>query len=192
LRSTACLAVITVVCVLVPLWAHAHGSADTLPRFWMGVQHLITAPLPLAASIGLGVTVAFASVAATWLAICAAGLAACIVAATEPIAFAGAPALAVIAITGITSISGWNPPAWFALLVALATGAVAAAASNVGLQHWDAALGLGAMVVVISGWAAKILQYARSLPQLREVAPIARQVIGAWATAIAMLLAMAS
>ena len=161
MRSTAGLVVITVVCLLGPLVARAYGTAEALPRFWTGALLLVVAPLPLAASIGLGVTVAFG----------------------------GSPSVAVIAIAGIVSILGWTPPAWLALLLGLATGAVAATASNAGMQHWDAALGLGAMVIVISGWTAKSLRYARTFPQLEDVVPVARRVIGAWGTAIALLLA---
>ena len=74
LRSTAGLIVITVVCLVVPLVAQAYGTAETLPRFWTGALLLAIAPIPLVASIGLGVTVAFASATAAWLSICAAGL----------------------------------------------------------------------------------------------------------------------
>jgi hypothetical protein len=45
------------------------------------------------------------------------------------------------------------------------------------------------MVIVISGWTAKSLRYARTFPQLEDVVPVARRVIGAWGTAIALLLA---
>jgi hypothetical protein len=189
LRSTAGLVVITVVCLLGPLVARAYGTAEALPRFWTGALLLVVAPLPLAASIGLGVTVAFASATAAWLSICAAGLGAFTIAVVDATAFGGSPSVAVIAIAGIVSILGWTPPAWLALLLGLATGAVAATASNAGMQHWDAALGLGAMVIVISGWTAKSLRYARTFPQLEDVVPVARRVIGAWGTAIALLLA---
>ena len=192
MRSTAGLIVITVGCLLVPLVAQAYGTAEALPRFWTGPLLLVAAPLPLAACIGLGVTVAFAGATAAWLSICAAGLGAFTMAVLDAMAFSGTPSVAVIAIAGIVSILGWTPPAWLSLVLGLATGAVAATASNAGMQHWDAALGLGAMVIVISGWTAKCLRYARTFPQLEDVVPVARRIIGAWGTAIALLLARSS
>ena len=184
MRSTVALLVITVVCATVLLWS----LADALPPFWTGVRQLATAPLPVMASLGLGVTVAFSSRGA--VAIPAAGLAAFLVAVVDPTLLAGAPSLAVITIVGLVSISGWSPPGWLALLFGLASGAVAATAAKAQMPPWDVALGLAAMVVVVAGWVARLLQWARSLPPLGEAAPVVRQVVGAWGTAIAILLAM--
>jgi hypothetical protein len=188
LRSTVALAVITVVCASVPVWTLAQGAADALPPFWTGMRQLATAPLALIASLGLGVTVAFSRLGA--VAIPAAGLTAFLVADVNPALLAGAPSLAVIAMMGLVSISGWRPPGWVALLFGLASGAAAATAAKAHMPQWDVALGLGAMVIVIAGWIVRLLQWARCLPLLREVAPVARQVMGAWGTAIAILLAM--
>jgi hypothetical protein len=188
LRSAVALGAITIVCAAVPLWNLAHGAADALPPFWTGVRQLAGAPLPLIASLGLGVTVAFSSLGA--VAILTAGLTAFLVAGVDPALLAGAPSLAVIAMTGLVSISGWSPPGWLALLFGLASGAVAATAAKAHMPQWDVALGLGTMVIVIAGWIVRLLLWARSLPPLREAAPVARQVIGAWGTAIAILLAM--
>lgn len=189
MRSIVALVAITVVCAAMPLWNLGHGGADALPPFWTGVRQVATAPLPLIASLGLGLTVAFSDLAA--LAIPAAGVTAFLVAEINPALLAGAPSLAVIAMIGFVSVSGWRPPGWLALLFGLASGAVAATAAKAHMPHWDVALGLAAMVVVIAGWIVRLLQWARSLPPLREAAPVARQVIGAWGTAIAILLAMA-
>jgi hypothetical protein len=171
--------------------AETHAIAEPLPRFFVGVLGLATTPLPLAAAVGLGGMVAFASAAAVRLAICAATLSSFVFAAFDATAFSGAPTVAVIASAGVASVLGWNPPAWFSLLLGLATGAVAATALTA-VQYWDAALGLGATVVVISGCTATSLRYARTFPPLRDAVPIARRVIGAWGTAIAMLLAKSS
>src|SRR5262245_6525378 len=139
MRSIAALATITIVCASLPLYVMAHGTADALPPFWMGVRQMVTAPLPIIATVGLGALVAFESAGATWSAICAAGLAAFLFATANPAALVGAPSLVVIAITGIALMSGWSPPWWLSLLFGLATGAVAATASNHGVPRWDAA-----------------------------------------------------
>lgn len=189
MRSTVALWVITVACAAVPVWNLTYGGGDALPPFWTGVREVATTPLPLIASLGLGLTVAFSEFAT--LAIPAAGVTAFLLAVVHPALLARAPSLAVIAIIGFVSISGWRPPGWLALVFGLASGAVAATAAKTHMPHWDVALGVGAMVIVIAGWMVRLLQWARSLPPLREAAPVARQVIGAWGTAIAILLAMA-
>jgi hypothetical protein len=43
--------------------------------------------------------------------------------------------------------------------------------------------------VVVAGWLAIAVGYARTLPLPAEAVPIARRVAGAWGVAIALLLA---
>ena len=70
-----------------------------------------------------------------------------------------------------------------------ASGAVAATAVSVAPRTWGGALGVAVAAVVVAGWLAIAVGYARTLPLPPEAVPIARRVAGAWGVAIALLLA---
>jgi hypothetical protein len=155
----------------------------------LDVLALLTVPLPLIAVLGLGLAVAFSRANVRWFALGAAGLAALVLASIAPSLLQGLPSLAAIVLLGVVLIVGRDPPAWLAVLFGLASGAVAATAVSAAPRTWGGALGVAVAAVVVAGWLAIAVGYARTLPLPPEAVPIARRVAGAWGVAIALLLA---
>ena len=171
------------------LLAMAAYRDAALDPFRLGALQLVTVPLPLIAMLGLGLAVAFSGSNVRWSSLGAAGATALVLSSVAPSLLQGLPALAVIVVLGLVLIVGRDPPAWLAVLLGLASGAVAATAVSATPRTWGGALGVAVAAVVVAGWLAIAVGYARTLPLPSEAVPITRRVAGAWGVAIALLLA---
>jgi hypothetical protein len=163
-----------------PANAHEVFGVTAAP-FWMGALHLVTAPLGIAAIIGLAAAISFAPrETVAWSSILAGITAFAAAMWTTPSVAAAAPIGIIVA--GLFAALGFDPARWMGLTLGALGGFAAGSAAQLDVRAISGALGVAVVVMSATLWAVEAFAYGRT------VLPLARRVIGAWVAAIALLL----
>ncbi len=176
---TACLA--SLGAMLAPE-VSAHANLGDLAPFWAGAFHVALTPLALAAVVGLAAATVITSEALQLEVALLCAAAAFAVAGLAPPRLDPAAPLGA-AVTGLAAVLAWTPQrpgAWTLACIAATTVGLAARPESPNV--WEA-LGSGATSGVLVLWLQE------GLRRLERRAPLVRRVLGAWVTALALLLA---
>jgi hypothetical protein len=182
MRRVATAALAALALVLAPE-AAAHANLGDLAPFWAGAFHVVLTPLALAALVGLAAATVVTSEALQFEVALLCAAAAFAVAALAPPSLDSAAPLGA-ALAGMAAVLAWTPQrlgAWTLACVAAATIGLAARPESANV--WEA-LGSGAASGLLVLWLHE------GLRRLEPRAPLVRRVLGAWVTAMALLLVM--
>jgi hypothetical protein len=166
--------------IATPACAHEVFGVTAAP-FWTGALHLVTAPLGIAAIVGLAAAISFAPrETSAWSALVA-GLTSFAAALwASPSIASAAPAGIIVA--GLCAALGLDPSRWMALVLGALAGFAAGSAAQLDVRAVSGALGVAVVMMSATLWGVEAFAYGRN------VLPLARRVVGAWMAAIALLL----
>lgn len=162
--------------------AAAHANLGELAPFWAGAFHVVLTPLAIAALVGFAAATVLAADALQFEVALVCAAAVCAVAALAPLRIVTA-APAGAALVGVAAVAAYSPRRVGAWILALSAAATVGLAARPETPTVAEALGSG----VASGLLLLWLQEA--LRRLEPCAPLVRRVLGAWVTAISLLLA---
>ena len=167
--------------------ALAHDAFGNGKSVWTGALHLLTAPLAVAAMVGLvlalfGLQERMSLVAA----VCAAGASALAAAVPAQIPAFAVPAAVVV--LGLSAAAGLKPSKPGVVLLSLLAGLAAGAASDLDTPSWQGVIGIAGVMLFVTICALAALDDLARLTWLQNVLPIGRRVLGSWVAAIGLLL----
>lgn len=163
-----------------PASAHDVFGLNAAP-FWLGALHLIVAPLGIASILALAAVIAFSSGGTIVAAVILAGVTAFATALWIPASAVGVGSIGII-LAGLVAVFGLEPRRGLGALLGVVTGFSAGAASQLDIRATSAALGVAVAMISATLWVVEAFVYTR------RFVPLARRVIGAWVSAIALLL----
>lgn len=167
--------------------AFAHDAFGNGKSVWTGALHLLTAPLAVAALVGLvlallGLEERMSLVAA----VCAAASSALAAALPTQIPAFAVPAAVVV--LGLTATAGLKPSRLGVVLLSLLAGLAAGAASDLDTPSWQGVIGIAGVMLFVTISALAALADLAHLAWLKTVLPIGRRILGSWVAAIGLLL----
>lgn len=167
--------------------AFAHSEFSAVKPFWSGVFHALLAPLTLAAVLGLVAAIGGRRDERLLWAICL-GAVAAVFGALFPLPAAAWAVPAGVVVGGLCAVAGRTLPVALGAPLAIGLGYVAGLAAELDTPSLNGALGVATTIGYVGLLGLLVVWHLEARPRLAPAIRIGRRILGAWVSAIGMLL----